>query len=286
MNNSKVYVSSSMSKSSTYKENKNEIRTEIEKNAKVETKPGISKDSNTNMSNVKKNVTTTLYSTKNIIEDNKKDTFNANLDIKEKVNKDNNIETNKNINKEIKAENETENKPETKLKDKGDLNLNSDVLTSTKTETKTDNILSEKTENKYDFLNFGSSFNTTSILNNYSSTLTTPSLLNNNDNKTTENALNTQNPTTDTNAATEAEKPKEESIFDKYPFLNNTGLSDITKAYLSSYSSGPRPELSDYTKAYLNSVSSSTSTSRPELSNLTKAYLSGNPGFGESENKD
>ena len=111
-------------------------------------------------------------------------------------------------------------------------------------------------------------------------------MLNNNDNKTTENALNAQNPTTDTNAATESEKPKEESIFDKYPFLNNTGLSDITKAYLSSYSSGPRPELSDYTKAYLNSVSSSTSTSRPELSNLTKAYLSGNPGFGESENKD
>ena len=68
--------------------------------------------------------------------------------------------------------------------------------------------------------------------------------------------------------------------------LNNTWLSDLTKAYLSSYSSGPRPELSDYTKAYLNSVSSSTSTSRPELSNLTKAYLSGNPGFGDSENKD
>ena len=70
------------------------------------------------------------------------------------------------------------------------------------------------------------------------------------------------------------EKPKELSAFGKYSFLNKPELSDYTKAYLSTYSSGPRPELLDYTKAYLDSVASPASSVRPELSKLTKEYLS------------
>ena len=108
-----------------------------------------------------------------------------------------------------------------------------------------------KFENKYDFLNLGTSLNT-------------PNLLNQEENIKKENK--------------NEEKPKEESIYDKYPFLNKPELSDYTKAYLSSYSSGTRPELSDYTKAYLSTLTTNTtntsSTNRPELSNLTKEYLS------------
>ena len=86
----------------------------------------------------------------------------------------------------------------------------------------------------------------------------------------------------------ESEKIKEESIFDRYPFLSNPELSDYTKEYLNLYKSTTRHELSDYTKAYLNSLgtSTSTSTTRPELSNLTKAYLLENTiGFDDIENK-
>ena len=46
---------------------------------------------------------------------------------------------------------------------------------------------------------------------------------------------------------------------------------------MSSYTSGPRPELSDFSKAYISSgVTGTTNTNnnaRPELSNLTMEYL-------------
>ena len=64
-----------------------------------------------------------------------------------------------------------------------------------------------------------------------------------------------------------------ENIYQKY-LLNNPDLSDITKAYLSSYTSSARPELSDFSKAYMSSnVTGGTSGNRPELSNLTMEYL-------------
>ena len=76
----------------------------------------------------------------------------------------------------------------------------------------------------------------------------------------------------------EKEKEKQFNIFEKYSFLNNPGLSDITREYLSAYASNPRPELSDFSKAYINSnlTETTTSNTRPELSNLTKEYLKNN----------
>ena len=38
-------------------------------------------------------------------------------------------------------------------------------------------------------------------------------------------------------------------FFKKYFIFANPGLSDVTKAYLSSNSSGARPELSNFSKA-------------------------------------
>ena len=64
-----------------------------------------------------------------------------------------------------------------------------------------------------------------------------------------------------------------ENYYQKY-LLNNPDLSDITKAYLSSYTSSTRPELSDFSKAYMSSnVTGGTNGNRPELSNLTMEYL-------------
>ena len=137
------------------------------------------------------------------------------------------------------------------------VNLNQDISDKNETKEEKTSLPETKIENKYDFLNFN-----------------TPSFLNTNFSLNYNLNLNT----------TEEEKPKEQSIFEKYSFLNNPELSDYTKSILSSYASGPRPELSDYTKAYLNSVTTSTSSVRPELSNLTKEYLSSHiSGF---ENKD
>ena len=121
-----------------------------------------------------------------------------------------------------------------------------------KSEEKPENASSEvKIENKFDFLNFN-----------------TPYLTN----------LNLD--------VTEDDKTKGQNAYETYSFLNKPELSDYTKAYLSSYSSGPRPELSDYTKAYLSTITSSTSSVRPELSNLTKEYLSSHlSGFRDSDSK-
>ena len=68
--------------------------------------------------------------------------------------------------------------------------------------------------------------------------------------------------------------------------MANPGLSDVTKAYLSSYSSGARPELSDFSKAYISSEGGAGNKARPELSNLTMEYLMGNTQmFNKEENK-
>ena len=64
----------------------------------------------------------------------------------------------------------------------------------------------------------------------------------------------------------------EENIYEKYSIMNKPELSDITKQYLSSYTSGPRPELSDFSKAYMTGLTTS-GNARPELSNLTMEYL-------------
>ena len=62
----------------------------------------------------------------------------------------------------------------------------------------------------------------------------------------------------------------------EYDFLNNPELSDFTKEYLASHTSGLRPELNAYTKAYLNNLSNDDNVTKPELTNLTKEYLSKN----------
>ena len=81
----------------------------------------------------------------------------------------------------------------------------------------------------------------------------------------------------DININKDEDKDKEVDIFEKYS-LNKPELSDITKAYLSSYTSTvARPELSDFSKAYISSsytgTTSSNNNPRPELSNLTMEYL-------------
>ena len=70
----------------------------------------------------------------------------------------------------------------------------------------------------------------------------------------------------------------------EYDLLNNPELSDFTKEYLASHTSGYRPELNAYTKAYLNSLSNDDNATKPELTSLTKEYLSNN--FLLNENID
>ena len=70
---------------------------------------------------------------------------------------------------------------------------------------------------------------------------------------------------------------------------NYLGLSEDTKAYLSSYSTSVRPELNDYTKTYLDSLNDTSADAKPELTNLTKEYLSLNTvteDKKEEENKE
>ena len=100
------------------------------------------------------------------------------------------------------------------------------------------------------------------------------------------NKLNLINYEIDKNKNKEGEeKTEEENIYEKYSFLNKPELSDITKKYLSSYTSGPRPELSDFSKAYMIGLTTNTTT-RPELSNLTMEYLMKNTNdFNKEENK-
>ena len=79
----------------------------------------------------------------------------------------------------------------------------------------------------------------------------------------------------DNKAETKKDEDKpidEENIYEKYSIMNKPELSDITKQYLSSYTSGPRPELSDFSKAYMTGLTTS-GNARPELSNLTMEYL-------------
>ena len=81
----------------------------------------------------------------------------------------------------------------------------------------------------------------------------------------------------------------EVNYYDKYDYLNNLGLSEDTKAYLSSYSTSVRPELNDYTKSYLDSLNDASAEAKPELTNLTKEYLSLNTiteDKKEEENKE
>ena len=65
----------------------------------------------------------------------------------------------------------------------------------------------------------------------------------------------------------------------KYSILNNQGLSDITRAYLSSFlgESIPKTELSDFSKAYMIKLDDyNANIERPTLSGLTKEFLKEN----------
>ena len=62
----------------------------------------------------------------------------------------------------------------------------------------------------------------------------------------------------------------------KYSILNNPGLSDITRAYLSSFlgESIPKTELSDFSRAYMIKLDDyNANIERPTLSGLTKEFL-------------
>ena len=78
-----------------------------------------------------------------------------------------------------------------------------------------------------------------------------------------------------------------EDIYQKYYLLKKPELSDITKAYLSSYTSPiTRIELSDFSKAYISSnIIGGVNNSRPELSNLTMEYLKQNGTYLNNEDK-
>ena len=65
----------------------------------------------------------------------------------------------------------------------------------------------------------------------------------------------------------------------KYSILNNPGLSDITRAYLSSFlgESIPKTELSDFSRAYMIKLDDyNANIERPTLSGLTKEFLKEN----------
>ena len=91
---------------------------------------------------------------------------------------------------------------------------------------------------------------------------------NNNSSPSSSNALPCEN-----NLKLNIENKENEIIFDKYNFLKNTEISDITKDFLMSNTSTVRPELNEYTKAYLNSITDTNTSTRPELTKLTKEYL-------------
>ena len=221
------------------------------------------KDIKQNNSNENDNINSNI--SKNISEQNQSEFNEKDLKIKEKnanINKINIDQTNM---KEEITNNDAENKNkeekdvkienEEKILDKK-VNKSEEKIIDPikKDENRPENALSEvKIDHKFDFLNFN-----------------TPYLINSNLN------LN----------VAEDDKTKGQNAYETYSFLNNPQLSDYTKAYLISNSSGPRPELSDYTKAYLSSITSSTSSVRPELSDLTKEYLSSHlSGFRESDSK-
>ena len=80
---------------------------------------------------------------------------------------------------------------------------------------------------------------------------------------------------------TEPEQPEQYNS-NQYSILDNPGLSDITKAYLSSYleDSEPKMELSDFSRVYIiglndyNNYNNYTIINdRPVLSGLTKEFL-------------
>ena len=69
---------------------------------------------------------------------------------------------------------------------------------------------------------------------------------------------------------------QEQNKNDKYSILDNPGLSDITKAYLSSYleDSSPKLELSDFSRAYFFGLDDyNIYNERPALSGLTQEFL-------------
>ena len=69
-------------------------------------------------------------------------------------------------------------------------------------------------------------------------------------------------------------------LYNKYDFLDTPGLSEYTKAFLTSQTSALKPELNIYTRAYLNSLgnddNNNNNSKSPELTKLTKEYLSKN----------
>ena len=91
---------------------------------------------------------------------------------------------------------------------------------------------------------------------------------NNNSSPSSSNALPCEN-----NLKLNIENKENEIIFDKYNFLKNAEISDITKDFLILNASSVRPELNEYTKAYLNSITDTNTSTRPELTKLTKEYL-------------
>ena len=204
-------------------------------------------------SNISKNISE--YNQSEVNEkDIKKEEKNSNIN-KINIDEKNIKEEIKNIEAENKGKEEKDVKIENEEKNIGKNEIKSEekiIEPIKKDENKPENDISEvKIENKIDFLNFNRPF-----LNNLNLNIT------------------------------EDDKAKGQNVYETYSFLNKPELSDYTKAYLSSYSSGHRPELSDYTKAYLSTITSSTSSVRPELSNLTKEYLSSHlSGFRDNDSK-
>jgi len=79
-----------------------------------------------------------------------------------------------------------------------------------------------------------------------------------------------------------------QNLFDQYSILNKPGLSDITKAYLSSYleDSPSKVELSDYSKAYLTDYNKDEKEERPALTGLTMEFLKNNEEIEEKEEEN
>ena len=254
--NNKILVEK-MVTSDKIKENKSEPT--LDNNIKIN-----EKDDNINLNEEKdvkedKNIDENINTNENI-NINKEKNIDENININEDkdIKEDKNVNENINENMNINTDNSIK---EEKNEDKK-LNIEQEVeniINNITNNINTENVESEKKENNYDFLN------------EYSSLLNINNLIKD---KIDIPSMNIY---------------PEINYYDKYDYLNNLGLSEDTKAYLSSYSTSVRPELNDYTKTYLDSLNDTSADAKPELTNLTKEYLSLNTvteDKKEEENKE
>jgi len=282
------------------KENNNVAITYISNIKKVENKKNSSNNSNDNNSETKNissnNNSITYIKTSSSKKDKNKDE-NENIIIPHpknlnnyysSINNKDNIKIN-NINN--KSENNID-KDKNKTKDDEIINLKNDIQINNNinekeskekniTPIKSINILENNLNNDIN-INQNNNINKSIEINNSSIKNLTSS------NKLEQKIKELESKLDDLNNNTESifniSEPINSDYDYKYSLLNKTGLSDITKEYLSTFleESMPKTELSDFSKAYMIQLDDyNMINERPTLSVLTKEFLKEN-----DDNKD